>query len=158
MSTVATLSTKDLKALVAADEHNEFEDEETHEWLHAYWDCAVCDAEKEIEARRHRKEAKKPGRCSAIYIPGVQLAVAKNVAARELRTGMQARYLSRPGVSDYPYEYAEALTVARRKDGKIEVEWRKTNSPTGPSFTAVYGPDEDLRVTYTMPLGTSETI
>lgn len=139
---ISSMSDADLAALVARDEHNEYEDDhddEYSEWIHAYWDCATCDAENEIGRRKHVAESRLPGRCP------LTAKTHKSIRAGELSVGMFARYLSRPGVSDYPYEYAEALSVKRIGDA-IEVEWRMTNSPDSPVFHASYAIDDSLRV------------
>ena len=147
-----TYSKKKLKAIVEAEEHNEFEGEDG-DWIHAHWDCEACEAEKVLSRRRHLKESKKPGRCSAIYIPGVQTATSKNVSASELKVGYQARYLSKPGSSDYPFEYAEIVSIERHGK-KLHIEWRRTNTDPDahPSFTADYKLNDSVNVCYATPL------
>lgn len=151
---MTSFSVSELKNIVRNDEHNEYDDEDGN-WIHADWDCIVCDAEKEIELRRYIKESKKPGHCPRLYVPGVHTGTSCSKRADELRPGMYARYLSRPGVSDYPYEYAEIISLRFTAKGKVKVKWRRTNDETAPIFTATYKASEYLNVSYTTPIRTT---
>lgn len=147
-------SEDELKNFLRNVEHNEYEDEDGN-WIHADWDCTVCDAENELETRRHDRESRKPGNCPRLYVPGVHTGTSCSMRADKLRPGMYARYLSRPGVSDYPYEYAEIISLRFTKKGKVKVRWRRTNDDNAPVFTATYKPSEHLNVSYTTPIRTT---
>lgn len=144
-----TLTDEELEAFIRADDHNYLEADEEDEAavpLHADWDCETCDAELLFTHRRHLRESRLPGACSITSEEGKSY-ICENIAASNLAVGYQSRYLSRPGVSDYPHEYAEVLAVKHEDTGVIAT-WRRTNSPEEASFVAVYAPDERLNVTH----------
>lgn len=150
---LVSYSKKKLKELIASEEHNAFEDEEEQgNWIHAYWDCEICAAEQVIERRRHLKDSKKSGHCSLVSIPGVQGVTYRNIDISELGIGYQARYLSKPGSSEYPYEYAEVISI-EREGKKYHVEWRRTNTDsTVLSFFTIYDKRDNLNVSYATPV------
>lgn len=126
--------------------HYLVDEEEPSRALHADWDCETCDAEHLLSHRRYLRESLLPGACSITGESG-KIFTSHNIAAREVEEGHQARYLSRPGVSDYPYEYAEVLEVAKTHE-EVAITWRMTNSPEALPFTTVYEPDERLNVVH----------
>lgn len=137
----------ELERILQDNDHNYVQDDEERpaSWIHASWDCEVCEAEGEVARRRDFEEAKLPGNCSVVGSPSKGVII-HSISARDLQVGYQARYLARPGVSDYPTEYAEVVSVDQGEEA-VTVEWRRTNSVDVP-FTAVYLPSERLTVTH----------
>lgn len=140
------MTDEQLEEFINISEHNEeYDDEEEtnydNEVIHIYWDCEKCDAEKEKEHRYQVQISKEPGN-----LPFMKNSISKSVLAIEVRTGDFAKYLSRPGTSSYPYEYAECLEVWCDPDyGRISIKWRKTNT-TENSFYAVYDSTDNVSI------------
>lgn len=141
------MSDEALEDLLKEEDHTyvPFDAEEVDSHLiHSDWDCETCDAELLLQHRRYLRESLLPGACSIIGANG-KGSIHHNISAEEMQVGHQARYLSRPGVSAYPYEYAEALEVTVNEEA-VKVTWRRTNSPEETPFTVTYSPEERLNV------------
>lgn len=141
------MTDEELKDFIHQDGHHYLVDEEEpSRSFHADWDCETCDAELLLSHRRYLRESLLPGACSITGESGKGF-ISHNITAREVGEGYQARYLSRPGVSDYPSEFAEVLTVAKTPE-EIAITWRMTNSPEALPFTTAYKPEERLNVVH----------
>lgn len=122
-------------------EHNYEYDNEEDEYMHIDWDCYMCEIEDELSFRKYLKLSKKPG-----ALPYSKKSIFQNINISELQTGDYAKYLDKPGVSDYTNTYAECVSI--RFDENIEkyiVEWRKSNSDEK-SFYTVYDVKDELRI------------
>lgn len=97
--------------------------------IHYYWDCDLCEIEKELKKRRSAKEKTMPGN-----IPYNGNVVMKNVTADDLAVGDCVKFYPKPGTF-YNY-YVECLSV-KKNDNVVVAEWRKTNTEEI-SFTADY--------------------
>ena len=139
-NSLAKKSKKYLEDIVRAGCHNEYEDDETGEWIHSYFACEPCDAEKELNRREYVKNSKKPGRLPV----SKNGSSSHNVLAKEVKIGNFARYLSKPGMSEYAFEYAEALNVYADDEFTV-ILWRKTNSDEKP-FAVSYAATDNLSI------------
>jgi len=122
-------------------EHNYEYDNEEDEYMHIDWDCYMCEIKNELSFRRYVKLSKKSGE-----LPYFEKSIFQSISVSDLTVGDYARYLDKPGSSDYANTYAECVSV--KFDENIEkyiVEWRKTNSDEK-SFYAVYDTEDDVRI------------
>lgn len=152
---LGNLADDELRKLIDNDEHRyEPESDGEHsEYIHFYWDCEVCEAEKVLGRRDAIASSKLPGANPNIYIPGKQTSTYTNIEVSELKVGMVAAYIAKPGSGKYPTDYVECVEV-EILDEAVKATWSTTNVPvtTDSSFTVRYELDEDIDVCYTITL------
>lgn len=128
------MTDEELEKFISDNDHNEEYDDEELTFIHIQWNCEKCEAETEKERRYQLAMSKKSGN-----LPLIKNRIAKSIFAGDVKIGDYARYLSRPGTSDYPYEYAECVAVWYDPNlfDKTTIEWRKTNTDDKP-FSVIY--------------------
>ena len=151
MISMAELSIIELKELLIDMEcdYVEYEEEEDG-WDSSYhsWECRRCELETIYNNKRADSESVLPGKLP--ILSGVPYII-KNVSIEELELGDFARYLSMPGISDYPFEYAECLSIDHEEGmDDYRVTWKKTNSGDSP-FTVVYSTGTNLNIIRKLP-------
>lgn len=126
-----------VRALVDEDDHNYYEPEEPGEdYLHAYWDCETCEAEKYLERLAYLERAEMPGQVPPALPDHFHSYCS--VEASELSIGDFAAADRKPGVQTN--EYYELMEIIP-KSGKLVLRWRLANT-TGETFLVSYEPDE----------------
>lgn len=143
MSTAAIkeMTDEELSNFIYENDHNEEYDE--GDLVHIEWDCAKCDAQTEKSSRFNLKQSKLPG-----HLPykARTNTLSTNLFVSEVQIGDYARYLSKPGTSDYAYEYAECISIKLDESiGEYTLEWRKTNTDEK-SFFATYDELDNLNI------------
>jgi hypothetical protein len=135
---IETASLEDLTAWL--DTHYETTFHEDSECLST--PCQWCTVDRTVKTLKRIAESKLPGNLPRP--PEGYGHKYYSCDASDLKVGMFARYLSRPGSADYPYEYAELKEIVREGLSVI-TWWQKTNSGDAP-FTAVYASDDGVNV------------
>lgn len=145
-----SFSIKELKSIIKTEEfdnevieHKYDYDEEYDDYTHIDWDCEMCDVEKELSFKNFVKFSKNPGMLP--YFENSS-SISKNINISEIKIGDYSKYLSRPGTSDYAFEYVECIWF--RFDETIDkyiVKWRKSNSNEKP-FNSYYTAKENINI------------
>jgi len=135
------MTNEEIEDFITNNDHNEEYDEE-HDLVHIYWDCEKCEAESEKEYRYQVLISKDSGN-----LPFMERSISKIIFAGDVKVGDYTKYLSRPGVSNYPYEYAEcvALWYDSNLTGKVTIEWKKTNTSDKP-FAVMYDTLDNVNI------------
>ncbi len=132
-------------------EHTYFEDDSEDnsnefQYIHAYWNCSACVIEDEVKRRRYAEESKLVGN-----IPD-SVNGFKSITAKDVKIGMYASMILRPGTTKYPSDWMEAITVSPVND-KVFIVWKLSNTDSsGFVIQAEYNLDDNVEVGYNTSL------